>query len=168
MQEIRRVMSPIDFSDNAEKIVSAAAYLAGTFSADLDLVFVAQDFDDYSGFFTPPTNLPNLRENLLSAAKERMVSFLEEHKEGFITLGVTNITGQVLSGDVAEEIVTYAGEAEAQLIVMGTHGYKGIERIMFGSVAEKVVKTACCPVLTINPYRQECENLLKKCLEPDS
>jgi nucleotide-binding universal stress UspA family protein len=42
------------------------------------------------------------------------------------------------------------------MIIMGTHGYKGLERIMFGSVADKVVKTACCPVLTINPYRQDC------------
>ena len=49
-------------------------------------------------------------------------------------------------------------DKKVQLIVMGTHGYKGVERIMFGSVADKVVKTACCPVMTINPYREECED----------
>ena len=53
---------------------------------------------------------------------------------------------------VAEKIVEYAGDSECDLIVMGTHGYKGLERIMFGSVADKVVKSAACPVMTINPY----------------
>lgn len=157
MQEIKRVLTPIDFSDNAGKIASAAAYVAGTFQADLDLVFVAQNFEDYSGFFVPPVNLPNLEEELFDSAQQRMVTFVEEHKATFETFGVSNVTSTVLSGDVAEEILAYATEKEAHLIVMGTHGYKGLERIMFGSVADKVVKTACCPVMTINPYRKECE-----------
>jgi nucleotide-binding universal stress UspA family protein len=59
----------------------------------------------------------------------------------------------ILSGDVVEEINRFAGEAKADMIVMGTHGYKGLDKILFGSVAEKIVKTAPCPVLTINPYR---------------
>ena len=60
----------------------------------------------------------------------------------------------MLAGDVGEEVLRYADQKKVQLIVMGTHGYKGLERIMFGSVADKVVKTANCPVMTINPYRE--------------
>ncbi len=71
--------------------------------------------------------------------------------------GLVGAKSKVLSGDVGEEILSYASENNCNLIVMGTHGYKGLERIMFGSVADKVVKTACCPVMTINPYREECE-----------
>jgi len=55
-------------------------------------------------------------------------------------------------GDVAEQIVEFAATNKGDLIVMGTHGYKGLEKIMFGSVADKVVRSAPCPVLTINPY----------------
>ncbi len=55
-------------------------------------------------------------------------------------------------GEVSEKIVDYAKEIEADMIVMGTHGYKGLEKIMFGSVAAKVVRNAACPVMTINPY----------------
>jgi nucleotide-binding universal stress UspA family protein len=55
-------------------------------------------------------------------------------------------------GDVGEKIVEYSQEIGADLIVMGTHGYKGLEKIMFGSVADKVVRSASCPVTTINPY----------------
>ena len=87
-----------------------------------------------------------------------MESFMEEQREMFAAAGVTEVTSKVLAGDVAEEILKYAARKKVQLIVMGTHGYKGVERIMFGSVADKVVKTACCPVMTINPYREECED----------
>jgi len=158
MQEIKSILTPIDFSDNAGKIVKAATYVAGTFKAELHLVFVVQTFEDYSGFFVPPINLPNLEEELFASAQQQMETYVEENKAMFAEAGVTQVTGKVLSGDVAEEILTYATKKKVQLIVMGTHGYKGLERIMFGSVADKVVKTACCPVMTINPYREECEN----------
>ncbi|WP_035275907.1 universal stress protein [Desulfogranum japonicum] len=161
MQEIKKVLTPIDFSDNAEKIASAAAYIAGTFKAELHLIFVAQNFEDYSGFFVPPVNLPNLEAELFESAKQRMVTFTEENKSTFENYEVQGVTSEVLSGDVAEEILDYAKKNDIHLIVMGTHGYKGLERIMFGSVADKVVKTACCPVMTINPYRTECEEKQK-------
>ena len=157
MQEIKSILTPIDFSDNAGKIVKAATYVAGAFKAELHLVFVVQTFEDYSGFFVPPINLPNLEEELFASAQQQMETYVEENKAMFTEAGVTQVTGKVLSGDVAEEILTYATKKKVQLIVMGTHGYKGLERIMFGSVAVKVVKSACCPVMTINPYREECE-----------
>ncbi len=157
MQQIKSILTPIDFSDNAGKIAKAAAYVAGTFKAELHLVFVVQNFEDYSGFFVPPINLPNLEEELFASAQQQMESFVEEHKAAFTAAGVTEVTSKVMSGDVAEEILSYAAKKKVQLIVMGTHGYKGVERIMFGSVADKVVKTACCAVMTINPYREECE-----------
>ena len=157
MQNIKSILTPIDFSDNASTIVKAATYIAGTFKAELHLVFVVQNFEDYSGFFVPPVNLPNLEEELFASAQQQMETYVEENKAMFAAAGVVHVTGKVLSGDVAEEILTYAAKKKVQLIIMGTHGYKGLERIMFGSVADKVVKTACCPVMTINPYRDECE-----------
>lgn len=158
MQAIQSILTPIDFSENVGKIVKAAAYVAGTFKAELHLVFVAQTFEDYSGFFVPPINLPNLEEELYASAQQQMETYVEENRAMFAEAGVQHVTGKVLSGDIGEEILTYAAKKKVQLIIMGTHGYKGLERIMFGSVADKVVKTACCPVMTINPYREECEN----------
>lgn len=156
MKNIQSILTPVDFSDNAGKIAQAAAYVAGTFKAELHLVFVVQNFEDYSGFFVPPINLPNMEEELFASAQQQMESFVEEQKEAFAAAGIANVTSKVLSGDVAEEILRYAAKKKVQLIIMGTHGYKGLEKIMFGSVADKVVKTACCPVMTINPYRDEC------------
>ncbi|BCO07998.1 universal stress protein [Desulfolithobacter dissulfuricans] len=161
MMEIKRVLIPIDFSDNAEKIVVAGAYVAGTFKAEVHLVFVVQNFDDYSGFFVPPVNLPNLEKELFDSAQERMEAFVRDHEEMIRSRGVPKIVHKVLAGDVAEELLNYAKSMDCDLIVMGTHGYKGLERILFGSIADKVVKNACCPVMTINPYREECEEARK-------
>lgn len=157
MQEIQTIITPVDFSDNADMIAQSAAYTAGKFGAALHLVFVVQNFEDYSGFFVPPVNLPNLEEELLKSAQLRMDEFITEKEKDFQEVGVTAVHTKVLTGDVSEEILDYAKEINCNLIVMGTHGYKGLERIMFGSVADKVVKNACCPVMTINPYRQNCE-----------
>ena len=87
-----------------------------------------------------------------AGAEERMGLFLEEMQEVCAQCGVTEVRSKVLMGDVAEQIVDYATEIRADLIIMGTHGYKGLEKIMFGSVADKVVRSALCPVTTINPY----------------
>jgi nucleotide-binding universal stress UspA family protein len=81
-----------------------------------------------------------------------MTSFCGEIADYCKKAGVTELHHKVFMGDVGEKIVEYANEIEADLIVMGTHGYKGLEKIMFGSVADKVVRSAACPVMTINPY----------------
>jgi nucleotide-binding universal stress UspA family protein len=159
MQEIQTIITPVDFSDNAEMIAESAAYTAGKFGAELHLIFVVQNFEDYSGFFVPPVNLPNLEEELLKSAQQRMDEFIADKEEEYLQAGVAAVHSKVLTGDVSEEILQYAKEIGCHLIVMGTHGYKGLERIMFGSVADKVVKNSCCPVLTINPYRQFCEDM---------
>ncbi len=77
---IKSILTPIDFSDNAGKIAKAAAYVAGTFQAELHLIFVVQNFEDYSGFFVPPINLPNLEEELFASAQQQMESFMEEQR----------------------------------------------------------------------------------------
>ncbi len=158
MKDVKTIVTPVDFSDNADMIARSAAYVAGKFGAALHLIFVVQNFEDYSGFFVPPVNLPNLEEELLESAQQRMEGFVESNQEAITAAGVSELHSKVLTGDVTDAILQYVQEHESGLIVMGTHGYKGLERIMFGSVADKVVKTACCPVMTINPYREDCED----------
>ena len=152
INEIKRVVTPVDFSDNSKLIAESSAYLAGKFEASMHLVFIVQNFEDYSGFFVPQMTLPTLEGELVESAEIKMASFCEGMTEYCETAGVKELSYKVFMGDVGEKIVDYANEIEADLIVMGTHGYKGLEKIMFGSVADKVVRAAGCPVLTINPY----------------
>lgn len=152
INEIKKVVTPVDFSDNSRLIAESAAYFAGRFGATMHLVFVVQNFEDYSGFFVPQMSMPTLESELFDSAETKMASFCGEIEEYCRKAGVKELNYKVFIGDVAEQIVEYATEVGADLIVMGTHGYKGLEKIMFGSVAGKVVRSANCPVLTINPY----------------
>ena len=86
---------------------------------------------------------------IVSGAEKSMEAFVAENFAG------VDAKGHVLIGYAAEEILSRAEEEKVDLIVMGTHGRKGIDRILFGSVAEKVVKNASMPVLTIRPTYEE-------------
>jgi len=152
IHKIHNVVTPVDFSDNSRLIAESSAYMAGKFGASMHLVFVVQNFEDYSGFFVPQMTLPSLEGEIADSAETKMASFCAEMLEVSQAAGVKNLDYKVLTGDVAEKLVEYATDIEADLIVMGTHGYKGLEKIMFGSVAARVVRGAPCPVMTINPY----------------
>jgi len=152
INEVKKVITPVDFSDNSTLIAESAAYMAGKFGASMHLVFVVQNFEDYSGFFVPQLSMPSLEGELIESAESKMSSFCADMQEYCDSAGVSELTYKVFMGDVAEKIVEHCADLNADLIVMGTHGYKGLEKIMFGSVADKVVRSAACPVLTINPY----------------
>ena len=140
MHEIKTVVTPIDFSDNAGLVVESAAYIAGTFGAKLHVIFIVQNFEDYSGFFVPQMSMPNLEGELVEGAEDKMQSFSQE-LQGFCSEhGVSELHHRVFMGDVAEQIIDFAAEVQSDLIIMGTHGYKGLEKIMFGRVADKVVR----------------------------
>lgn len=152
ISKISRVVTPIDFSDNSRLIADSAAFMAGRFGAAFHLIFVVQHFADYSGFFSPQMQIPHLENELKSGAEDQMKKFKEEYAASYLAQGVSQVISTILVGDVAEQIVDYSSEIKADLIIIGTHGYKGLEKIMFGSVADKVVRAALCPVTTINPY----------------
>jgi len=142
--EVKKILVPVDFSENSKKILEAAGYFSGMCEAELHVVFVVQSFDDYSGFFVPHMPVAKFEEEMVQAAEQKMEKFLEDQK---------GVQAKVLVGDVAEEIIRHAEDSGMDLIIMGTHGYKGLEKVMFGSVAEKVVRSSPCPVMTINPYK---------------
>ena len=148
MNEIKKIMVPVDFSENSQKILRSAVDFAGKFGAELAVIFVVQSFDDYSGFFVPHMPIAQFEDEMVESATTKMKSFVAETLDPAVSR-----TTAILSGDVVDELNSYVTDNSIDLIIMGTHGYKGLEKILFGSVAEKVVKTAACPVLTINPYR---------------
>ena len=146
--DVKTILVPVDFSENSKKILHDAEKFAAKFEATLSLIFVVQSFDDYSGFFVPHMPIAQFQDDLLTSSREKMDNFVEDNLSAD-----TKFATNVSVGDVAEEIISFAETSNADMIIMGTHGYKGLERVLFGSVAEQVVKTAPCPVLTINPYK---------------
>ena len=148
MTDYNKIMIPVDFSKNSPKLLKAATEVAEKFQAELVLVFVVQSFEDYSGFFVPHMPVSQFEDEIIESAEKKMESFVADNLKTTL-----KYSAEVLRGDVAEELTRYASENNVAMIIMGTHGYKGVERVLFGSVAEKVVKTSPCPVLTINPYK---------------
>jgi nucleotide-binding universal stress UspA family protein len=157
MNEIKKILLPIDFSDASRILLQYGVYLAEKSDARLSIVFVAEDpftysglpLTDYSGL--PLTDIPfnQLEEDMTKYAQERMDRFIETEMAEISV----SYEGTVLFGQVAAEIIRYAEEKTIDLIIIGTHGFKGLDRMLLGSVAEKVVKLAPCPVMTINAYR---------------
>ncbi len=150
MKDVKKILVPIDFSENSEKIVEHAVLLARKFAAKLIVIFVAQSFfETNSDFFVPHVSIAELEQDIFESSRKRMALFMEES----VNKEEVEADSEVLLGDVAQEILDYAADKEIDMIVMGTHGYKGLDKLLFGSVAEKVVKMSPCPVLTVNPYR---------------
>lgn len=87
-------------------------------------------------------------EDLKKASKAKIEALVEDHK----TLK-NGAEGKVAVGDAVEEINALAEAEKADMIIIGTHGTKGLEKILMGSTAEKVARKAPCPVLTFNPFQ---------------
>ena len=144
--EIRRILIPLDFSPPSDRALGYARALATEFGAPLYLLHVIEDrlmtgpwpAEVYLG------ELPKLREDLVKEAERRMLGCLESlAAEGI------QATGEVLIGGPSHVIIEQANNVHADLIVMGTHGRTGITHLLIGSVAERVIRHAPCPVFVV-------------------
>ncbi|HEY1304321.1 MAG TPA: universal stress protein [Vicinamibacterales bacterium] len=144
--QVTRILVPTDFSETADAALAYAKTLAAKLGASLHLMHVFQDPGAAIPFvpetYAPPP--PDMRERALAEAWDQLHDRLdsEEHKRFAGTRAV-------VEGLAALEIVRYAEHHGIDLIVMGTHGRRGIAHLFLGSVAEHVVRTAKCPVLTV-------------------
>ena len=151
MTNIKKILVAIDFSENASKIVDSAFFFANKLGAELSIVHVVEGLDKYSGFVIPHISLGNLEQDLLKGAELKMEDFIDEHLAGKKT--PVPYKYKVLVGDVGDELKKYAAQENCDLLIIGTHGHKGLEKTLFGSIAEEVLKSAPCPVLTVNPFK---------------
>jgi universal stress protein A len=142
----QKILVPLDFSEFTDEIVSVAVQLAHKFGSTLHLLHVIPNMD----YFTP-------YESFLSAESlvkiQRDIEKEVEKDMDAITKKITDVPVKkaVHTGVAFVEIVDHVRAEKIDLVVMGTHGRGGLEHILLGSVAEKVVRRAPCPVLTIRP-----------------
>jgi nucleotide-binding universal stress UspA family protein len=145
--KLTKILCAVDLSDHSRQVAKYAAMLAKSTEAHLFVMYTAPSLSQYVGFHVPPNTIDNFVGEIVSGAEKAMDDFVAENFAGL------PVTSKVFVGYAAEEIISRADEENVDMIVMGTHGRKGIDRILFGSVAEKVVKNAKQPVLTIRPAR---------------
>ena len=147
MKDIEKIVVPIDLDRHTSKLVEFAVYFAGKLSASLHLIHVIENPHTGDSMLGSPSFEPLLEEQV-EKARVFVGNYVEDFSETW-----PNIAGSVRRGEVVEEIVSCAAEENADLVIIGTHGTKGLEKILLGSVAERVVQRAHCPTLTMNPYR---------------
>jgi len=145
MIQIKTILCALDFSEVSPKVAEYAKTLAEAYGAKIVALYVAPSLTQYVEFHVQASYIDDFVSGIVNGASDTMDSFIAEYFKGVA------VEGRVVSGYAAEEIVKASDEVGADLIVLGTHGRKGIDKILFGSVAEKVIKTAQVPVLSMRP-----------------
>ncbi|MBM4135755.1 MAG: universal stress protein [Nitrospira sp.] len=142
--EIKSILFPTDFSEGSSHALQYAVDLAKRYGARLYLVHVMYDIAKATGWYVPHLSTDTLYKEIEEGAKKEIERYgIEELRD------VQNVEHHVLKGVPYDEIVRFANEKKIGLIIMGTHGRKGIDRVLFGSTASQVVRYAPCPVLTV-------------------
>jgi nucleotide-binding universal stress UspA family protein len=150
MPQITRIIVPIDFSEYSKKAFRYAVDFAQTFHAELVLVYVVEPIVYPADFSFGQVALPSMEHELFDRGQEQLATLIEKDvPKGIAARSV------VRSGKPFVEIIEVAKEEHAELIIIATHGHSGIEHVLFGSTAEKVVRKAPCPVLSIRSPERE-------------
>jgi len=143
MIKLERILHPTDFSPASRNAQKYAASFARTFAAKLYLLCVSQPLHLA---FLDPLMVQDLDTTQEAAMREN----LDRLRADLSQQGI-QVEAVMRRGSTSLEIVSFAKEAEIDLIIMGTHGWSGLEHILLGSTAEVVVRKAPCPVLTVRP-----------------
>jgi nucleotide-binding universal stress UspA family protein len=145
-----RILVPVDFSEFTNDILGYATEIAGKFGSVIHLIHVIPNMD----YFTPYESFM-AAENMVTVQKgieTEVQRDLEEVAKKIVGIPVTKA---VRTGVSFIEIIDYVKSEHIDLVIMATHGRGGLEHIIIGSVAEKVLRKSPCPVLTIRPAKRQ-------------
>ncbi len=142
--EIKSILFPTDFSEGSNEALNYAVDLANRYGAKLYLIHVIYDIAKGSGWYVPHISMDQMYKDIEEGAKKELERFGNQELGG-----LKNVERTVIKGVPHEEIINFAKNNKIDLIVIGTHGRKGLDRILFGSTAAQVVRFAPCPVLTV-------------------
>lgn len=145
--EIEKICVPTDFSECGDDAVRHGAAMARHFNAELHIIHVIQDVSDklrHPDFTSKGTSVTEFLKALEEGATQYLAKLVADKQWKDL-----NVHRVYLHGTPAEAIQTYAEENKIDLIIMGTQGRTGLKHLFLGSVAERVLKTSPCPVLTV-------------------
>lgn len=144
MKSFQKILIATDFSDCSEEACAYALELARKFDASLSVLHVINEPVDLRGFYVPHISFEELEKEMAQGAATMLETFCQKNLSDF-----NRYSSSVVTGVPYEEINRIAQEQSFDLIVIGTHGRSGLDHLIFGSTAERVVRGAPCPVLTI-------------------
>ena len=150
MLPIKKIVCPTDFSDPSYEGLKVAREFAEHFSAELILVNVIFPGPIVPGVAEPGFHIPAALEAMQGTAEKKLQDLSRKKMPEKIPVRTL-----VISGKPAYEIVDLADKEKADIIVIATHGESGWQKFLFGSVTEKVIRMAACPVLTVQQPKED-------------
>lgn len=141
---LKRILVPVDFSVNSKRALKYAVEFAKIFDGSLTLMYVVEPLVYPPDFSFGQIGYPNIEDEVTRRAEQELQALVDEHIGGEVATEKV-----VVSGKPFYEIIDYASENDIDLIIIATHGASGVEALLFGSTAEKVVRKADCPVLVV-------------------
>ena len=144
MSGYNKILVPVDFSVHSAEATRVAADLAKRFDASLTLAYV---YDPLA--YALPDGFVMVPQSEVDRLLDALRAQLEASRRQALEAGAPRVEAKLLQGFVAGQIVDFASRGEFDLIVMGTHGRTGMQHLVMGSVAERVVRLARCPVLSV-------------------
>jgi universal stress protein A len=144
MNAFRTILVPVDFSEHSDRALQTAIGLARTYEGSLTLVYVYEQLA-----LAVPEGYMLFNDAQLERMFEEFRRSLSKQKQVAEAAGASRVEVQLLHGFASGEICSFAERGAFDLIVMGTHGRRGLSHALLGSVAERVVRMAPCPVLTV-------------------
>lgn len=144
---VKKILFPTDFSVASHYALSFAVDMQRLLNAELEIVHVLFDEANIVSFYLPQMTMQNISNEFEEGALKQF----DEFTSNAPMLNGVKYTTKLLKGTPYNEIVTYAENGNFDMIIIGTHGRTGLEAVLFGSTAEKVVRKAPCPVLTVRP-----------------
>ncbi len=143
---IRQILVPIDFSVHSKNALKYAVPMAEQFSASLHLVYVVEPTIYPADLGFGQVVLPGVEEELRQKGAIELQALIDREIGGTVPA-----TYAVRTGNPHHEVLAEAEERKVDLIIVATHGHSGVEHMLFGSTADRIVHHAPCPVLTIRP-----------------
>ncbi len=144
MKDFKTILFATDFSENSEYAFSYALAMARKYQSMLAIVHIINEPVDLRGFYVPHISFESLEEEIEEGARKMMEKFCRMHVSDY-----GNYQTFIVPGIPYDEIIKKATELQADLIIMGTQGRSGLDHVLFGSTAEKVVRKSPVPVMTI-------------------
>ncbi len=155
MAEYNKILFPVDLEGVSDSLVEHVLTIASKFSAELHVLYVARAFDPFVGYPYSGALLQNAEEETIKASRQSLERFCEKHLSDYPKLKMYTATGHT-----AREILQYIDDNDIDMVVMSTHGRRGLDRVIFGSVAQRVVQSSPVPVFTMKPQDGSEENWL--------
>lgn len=149
--KVKKILCPLDLTGYSKEVALYATNMAKIFEAEVVVMNVVPFMEDevFVRVRESKNALKEFAGKLALSSEELLNDVMREYFAG------VKVTQKIAEGDPAKEILNMSAEMGADLIIMGTHGKKGVDRFLFGSVAEKVVRNSEIPVLTVRPKSEE-------------